>query len=169
MCKGDLCKNCGLCCKLIPIDSEIKNLLRDDIQPIEDKFAKNLIILDLDEAKSINENYVNSVLEIFPDASFCRCKYLSKLNLCTNRNKPEFCIQFPSSPLAFVQDECGFSGEVFVKKEALKQKIRKFKEEIVYYEALIASGDNDSAGYQKIIHSLNRYIEKYRLYGSHQW
>ena len=52
-----------------------------------------------------------------------------------------------------------------------KQKIRKIKEEIVHYEALITTSTNkkDIETYSKIIHVHQRYIEKNAIWGALDW
>ena len=76
---------------------------------------------------------------------------------------------YSSNPLVVVPEECCRAGEIFLKREELKQKVRKYKEEIIHYEALINSGDKESDSYKKIIKSLQRSIDKYSACGSHDW
>lgn len=163
------CNFCGMCCKLIPIDLEKLFVLRDGLQELDTTFLDMLVPLTMEEAISINENYVQNVQNLFPDAKFFKCKYLTDDNLCTTFDKHEYCIKFPSHPLAMIPDDCGYYGEIFIKSEEVKQKVRKYKEEIVYYEAMIASGCKEEKVYRKIIDSLNKFINKYAPYGSADW
>lgn len=157
------CNKCGLCCKIIPACQE--NSLRDGIKPLEDFFQP----LNTDAALSINESFVRKIQEIFPQVEFYTCKYLSTKNQCINPNPPENCKTFPNSPLAIVSDDCTYYGEIFIKNEELKQKIRKIKEEIVHYEALISSNHKDKTSYQKIIKNQQSYIKRFEKYGSTNW
>lgn len=159
----NFCNHCGLCCKLIPAING--NIIRDGKQPIE----KFFIPISIDQALNINENYVKKVQSLFPEAKFYTCKYVSENKQCTNSHMPESCINYPSSPLAIIPDECGFSGEIFIKYETLKQKIRKLKEEIVHYESLIITNPKEKNNYKKIIDSHNRFIKKYEQFGSLNW
>ena len=165
----DLCNRCGMCCKLIPIDIDKQLLLRDGLQEINPAFMESLIPLSMSEARLINENYVENVHNIFPNAEFFKCKHLADDNLCTTFEKDETCKTFPSHPLTFIPDECSYYGEFFIKSEEIKQKVRKYKEEIIYYEAMIASGCKEEKVYLKIIDSLNRFINKYEPFGSKDW
>ena len=63
----------------------------------------------------------------------------------------------------------GGIGEAVLFKKG--QVIRKIKEEIVHYEALIATTKNKKEidSYTKIIHVHERYIEKYSRWGSLDW
>lgn len=166
-----LCKKCGLCCRLIPIDLENRKLLRDGIKPLDDDFFAQLEPADLDSLLNNNEDYIQNVQNIYPQAEFFKCKYLIDNNICSKLEKPQDCLDFPLKPFAFIPEDCGYIGEQFLKIETHKQKIRKIKEEIVHYEALIATSNNkkDIDSYKKIIHVHERYIEKYAQFGSLDW
>jgi len=166
---SDLCDRCGICCKLIPVDLDKNILLRNGIEPLDEELSECLIPIDIEAAKEVSENYVENVLNYFPDATFCRCKFLAPSNLCSKLNIPESCQKYPSHPFAFLHDDCGYLGEIFVKNEEIKQKIRRYKEEIIDYETLIAQGTKEEKGYKKIIISLQRFIDKYKIYGSEDW
>ena len=166
---SDLCEHCGMCCKLIPVNLQAKTILRDGIQPLDENFFEQLAPLTVEEAQNINEIYVDNVLKNFPEASFYRCKYLAPSNLCSKLNIPELCKNFPSHPFALIPEDCGYIGENFVKKEEIKQKIRRYKEEIIDYQTLIQTDEKNSRGYIKIIESLERFIKKYQIYGSEEW
>ena len=166
-----LCKMCGLCCRLIPVDVENRKLLRDGVQPLDETFANQLLPVSYEQLQNDNDEYIKNVLKIYPQAEFFRCKYLVDDNLCTSLDKPEICVDFPIKPFAFIHDECGYVGEQFLKIEMQKQKIRKIKEEIIHYEALVATFNNkkDIESYLKIIHVHQRYIEKYTAWGALDW
>ena len=145
----DFCNKCGACCKNIKADFEAEILYWDDIQPLTDEFRSMLIPND-------NGFYV--------------CRFL-KENICTNQAKPEICINYPSSPFVNLPEGCGYYGDIFMKREKVQQKIRKLKEEIMHYEALIASisDKQEQKQYQKIIYLHQKYIDKYKEYGSQDW
>ena len=166
---NNFCNNCGICCKLIPVKCANKILVRDGFQIPTEEFEKLLYPLTREEAGNIDKNYVEKVLEIFPDARFYSCNALSKDNLCTLENKPVFCKEYPCSPLAIIPEDCGYTGEIFMKNEELKRKIRKIKEEILDYEALILTDSKNSESYKKIIENLERFIEKYSDFGANNW
>ena len=165
----EFCSKCGICCRLIPIDDETNMLLRDGIQEPDQGFLDSLSLLTLDEARNINEFYVEKVQNIFPNIKFYSCKFISDDNLCTNPEKPIACKNYPSHPLAIIPEDCGYDGEIFIKNEQLKQKIRKLKEEIIYYEALITSGDKNKHSYANIIENHKKFIEKYSKFGAWDW
>ena len=164
-----LCNRCGMCCKLIPVKCADKILVRDGFQIPTEEFENLLTPLTQAEARKINPNYYDKIKEVFPDARFYSCKALSEDNQCTLENMPEFCRNFPCSPLALIPDVCGYMGEVFVKNEELKKRIRSIKEEILDYETLISAGSKDSKAYKKIIDNLQRLVDKYSDFGSNDW
>lgn len=160
---GNFCNHCKLCCKLIPVVNG--SMIRDGIQPLETCFKS----IDINTAQSINEDYVKKVQNIFPNVEFYSCEYISSDNHCSNPDMPESCKTFPNTALAIIPDGCGYCGEIFIKNEALKQKIRKLKEEIIHYEAQIITNPKEKNNYQKIINSHNNFIKRYENFGSLNW
>lgn len=143
----DFCNQCGACCKKIAVDFPRKIMYRDGVQELTAEFEKLLVPV----------SKTNNI-------TFCSCKYLSG-RLCTNPQKPEECIKYPSSPFAFIPDDCGYEGDIFIKLESIKQKIRKFKEEILYYKTCPESDKE----IKKIIEHHQGFINKYKMYGSDDW
>ena len=143
----DYCNKCGKCCKNIAVDFEKKILFRDGVQTLTKEFADMMI-------KEENKG----------STTLCSCRYL-KDTLCTNPNKPVECQNFPSSPFAFLPENCGFEGDIFIKLEKLKQKVRKLKEEIIYYNTILPKDKS----VQRIIDRHQAFIDKYKIYGSEDW
>ena len=144
--KQDYCNKCGACCKNIPVDFSHNVIFRDGIQELTSEFKTMLIPI----------SKTNNI-------TFCSCKYLVN-NLCTHSKKPEECKIYPSSPFAFLPEECGYRGDIFIKLESIKQKIRKLKEEIIHYETL-----DKTQELQKLINHHKNIINKYKQYGSEDW
>lgn len=163
------CNDCGMCCKLIPINDGEGIVVRDGFQLADDEFMSGLTELSDVEAEAVSMSYVEKVKNIFPDVKFFKCNHLNADNKCSLSEKPPICANFPTTPLAIVPDECICLGDVFMKNEQLKRKIRMIKEEILDYESLIESGDKDSASYKKIIENLTRFVTKYKDFGSLYW
>lgn len=147
------CKKCGQCCRNIVINKNTKKLCRDGIQDLPDGFEDMLIFQKSDDMY----NYYS-------------CKYLQD-DLCTNPVKPNICTEYPSNAFAFLQENCGYYGIIFQKREAVKQKVRKLKEEIIHYNALIATtlDKSQKKQYMRIIESHERFISKYAVYNSEEW
>ena len=143
----NFCIKCGKCCNNIPVDLSSRMLFFDGIHTLTADFEQMLI------PKSKTNNI-----------TFCSCKYL-KNKLCTNPNKPEECQNYPSSPFAYLPEDCGYYGLIFSKLETVKQHIRKLKEEIINYQTLLKSDKT----VQRIIDHHQAIIDKYRIYGSENW
>lgn len=141
------CNICGECCRKIAVDFTNNVIFRDGIQILPQDMKKWLIEVDKKD-----------------NITYCTCKFLQG-NFCTNSNKPDICKNFPSSPFAFLPDNCGYYGVIFSKHEKFMQKIRKLKEEILHYETLMIScSKNDAKQYAKIINQHNKFIDKYKKY-----
>lgn len=151
--ENNYCEKCGACCKYIKVDFEKKILFRDGIQPLTADFESMLEPADSKEQIII-----------------CRCKYLEN-NLCTNPQKPQECVDYPSSAFAFLPENCGYTGLIFLKLEKLKCQIRKLKEEVIHYEAMIETTSNkfERNQLEKIIKSHKAKINKYHAFGSEDW
>ena len=99
--------------------------------------------------------------------TFCKqcdinCNYITEDNLCSKSEHNNI----SGEPHIFIPEDCEHYGTLFLKLEEIKQKVRKYKEEIIYYESMIASGCKEEKVYRKIIDSLNKFIEKYIPFGA---
>ena len=146
-----ICNKCGACCRNIYADLDSKSLYWDGFKPLTPEFETMLIPLE-------NRN------------NFYKCKFL-KDNLCTNPQKPDICINYPASPFTEIPDNCAYYGILFMESEKIKQLIRKSKEDILHFEALmkIISDESEKQRYQRIIDSHNKLILKYKDFGSLEW
>ena len=162
-----LCKKCGICCKYIPVDVVNRKLLWNSVQPLTEEFES--MLLPISDLKLQNMGEIFSERNLNCDVQIFKCKHLINENHCSNPNMPNECKDFPSKPFAFIPDECGYYGEQFLLSEDLKQKIRKMKEEILNYEVLMTTNPKESRSYVRIIEQLNRFIQKYSVFGSEDW
>lgn len=160
---NNFCKHCGLCCKIIPVKEGIilKQFCRDSFE--------NLIKLTLEEAKSINSAYVDEIYNSVGECDFYKCKYISEDNNCLIELKDDCISLFTASATSIAPQECACIGEIFLNKEKLKQKVRRYKEEIIHYEALIATDEKASDAYKRIIINLQKFINRYSVFGSDNW
>ena len=102
---------------------------------------------------------------------FCKhcdidCIYLTEDGICSKSKNSE---NISCDKNILIPENCEHYGRLFLKLEEIKQKVRKYKEEIIYYEAMIASGCKEEKIYKKIIDSLNKFIEKYNTFGAKNW
>lgn len=103
--------------------------------------------------------------------TFCKqcdikCSYLTKENTCSKSTEYK---NISGETNIYIPENCEHYGTLFLKLEEIKQKVRKYKEEIVYYEAMITSGCKEEKVYLKIIDSLNKFIDKYIPFGAENW
>jgi len=111
----DVCINCGVCCKIIPIDWETKTIFRNGLQKYDEEFEDYLIPIDENSLKGCDIKYVSNIKKVYPNLGFFTCKYF-KNNRCSNNTKHELC-EFPTSPFAILAEDCIFNGEIFIKKD----------------------------------------------------
>ena len=159
----DECKNCRLCCKIIPAKNGI--IIKDGFV----KSCADFIEISAEDASKINEEYVKKIRDNLGKTGFFKCRFISDDNICTNPSLPDYCENFPSCGISVVPDECIFSGKVFLMFEEIKQKVRKTKEEILHYETLINSDKKNRRTYEKIIRTLEKFNDKYKPLGSDMW
>ena len=143
----NFCNKCGMCCTDIAVDYSKRIMYRDGVQELSETFTE--ILEPVSEKNGI---------------TLCTCKFLFDRK-CTNPNKPEECKNYPSSPFAFLPEDCGYSGEIFVKLEDIKHKVRKFKEEILNYEIMLESEPE----LERLIKHHKAFIDRYKIYGSNEW
>lgn len=160
---NDECKNCRLCCKIIPAKNGI--IIRDGFIEACGDFTE----ISLEDAIKVNKDYVKKIQDNLGKTKFYKCKFISDDNKCTSPALPDYCKNFPSCGISIVPDECTFAGNVFLLHEEIKQKVRKTKEEILYYETMIISDKKNKKAYEKIIRTLEKFNNKYKPLGADMW
>jgi len=175
-----LCKMCGKCCRLSTAATPYDEMLTLSEEGHEG--ATNFLRIfepypSTDEARKDSQEIVDNIINNIADKSqaekltFYKCKYIKDDNLCgIYHDRPELCDRFPSSPWAVVPPGCGFEGWLFVKREELKQKIRKQKENLLTFEVMLQEATPEQA--EKIKASIEKtkaIIELYSKYGSADW
>lgn len=167
----DMCVYCKLCCKLIPVDISSGIVVRNGIENLTEDLEDLLIPISRKEAHNINENYVKNILKIFPNIEFFTCKHATEQKICECCKTIEICNKFPDNAFAFVDEDCPYQGKIFLFLEEIKQKIRKLKEEILDYEAIISATKDkkEKEHYRKMIIFHQKQIGKYKRYGSNNW
>ncbi len=179
----ELCKMCGRCCRMSTTSKsyvELKSLAENG-----DKGAVDFLEIfepyeSIEKAMEADSDTVENIIRLLTmddkldktKLTFYHCRFIDENNLCSiYTERKELCKHFPSSPWAIVPPKCGFEGWLFTKREEIKQKVRKEKEELVELE-LLRSRTTDSESLSKIdlvIQKLNRNIDMYAKYGSKDW
>lgn len=178
-----LCKMCGKCCRVVTTSLPYEKLckMRDENDAGACDFLSLFEPFDsVESARKVDEETVDNIINLleqdgnFPDEgiTFYTCKYLRDDNLCSNyENRPRLCRYCPSTPWSIVPPGCGFEGWLFWKREEVKQKIRKAKEELIELKLLKKKSINDDM-LKKITtveQKLQKNIDAYAKYGSYMW
>lgn len=179
----ELCKMCGKCCRvvttMIPYDKLLELQAQGDIGAIDflEIFEPYKSIEDAKKVDAeIVENIINRLNEdsVYDtsDLTFYKCRYLQDDNLCGRyESRKTLCKHFPSSPWAIVPPNCGFEGWLFERREEIKQKIRKTKEDLIELQLLKkkVTQQKDLDRIALVEHKMLSNIEHYKKYGSEDW
>ena len=178
-----LCKMCGKCCRLATSSKpyrELKQMFENGEPAAIDFLSVFVPYSSVEEARSVDSEIVDNIISLLKadgnynedNITFYYCKYLGEDNLCTNyADRPLLCRHFPSSPWAIVPPDCGYEGWLFEKREDIKQKVRKEKEELIELK-LLKNKTRDEETLKKIElveQKIERNIKLYQKYGSENW
>lgn len=178
-----LCKMCGRCCRVSTTSTpyaELKKLAQKGDKPAIDFLSIFEPYSSIEEARLADSGIVDNIIERLSqdgnydekNTTFYYCRYLQDDNLCSNyENRPLLCKHCPSTPWSIVPPECGFEGWLFMKREEIKQKIRKSKEELLELE-LLKQKTVDEKTLEKINQVQNKIhqsINLYKKYGAENW
>lgn len=178
----ELCRMCGKCCKVATTDTpytEIKKMAEEGDQGALDFLDTFEPFANIEEARKVAPDVVNNIIEKYEEdnkstenITFYTCKHLREDNLCGRYDdRKTLCRHFPASPWAIVPPGCGFEGWLFLKREEIKQKIRKVKEELIELQ-LLKTKVKDDATLKKISaveENMYKSINTYKKYGSENW
>lgn len=178
-----LCHMCGKCCRVSVTSKTYQELLA--LVEEGDEGAKDFLKVfepysSIDAAREVSRETVDNILlhlkddEAFDEnkVTFYRCRYIQDDNLCSiYKERPELCDRFPSSAWAVVPPKCGFEGWLFQKREEIKQKIRKQKENILTLEAMLneAQTPEQTEKIKDLIEKTKKTIGLYSNHGSEYW
>ena len=123
------------------------------------------------EAMAVDEGIVKNIPE-YENQTFYKCRYLKDDNLCSRyESRLEVCRIFPSSPWTITPPDCGFDGWLFQEREAHKKKIRKLKEEQIFYQAKLKTqiSKKEKQLYKKLIDKIDERVNLYKKYDADKW
>ncbi len=178
-----LCKMCGKCCRVSTTSTpyeKLKQMAEEGDEGAKDFLSIFVPYESIEAARKVGKDTVDNILERLRadgklnenEITFYRCKYLQPDNLCSNyENRPALCIHFPSTPWAITPPNCGFDGWLFWKREEIKQKVRREKEELLELK-LLKKRTKDEETLKKIElveQKIQRNIDMYKKYGSNDW
>ena len=178
-----LCKMCGKCCRVATSSVPYEQICA--LAKNGDRYAKEFLSIfvpydSIEDARNVHAEIVDNIINLKSadidfrkdELTFYYCKYIGEDNLCKNyENRPTLCKHCPSTPWSIVPPGCGFEGWLFWKREEDKQRVRKYKEELLELE-LFRKKTTDIETLKKIDavkHKLHRNIDFYKKYGSENW
>lgn len=178
----EYCLMCGKCCKVATCDVPYEKM--EEMAEQGDEGALDFLdtfepFANIDEAKKIAPDVVENIINLYKkdgkpadNLTFYTCKHLREDNLCGRyEERKTLCRHFPASPWAIVPPGCGFEGWLFLKREEIKQKIRKVKEELIELELLKTKIKDEEtlAKIKSVEEKMYKSIDTYKKYGSEDW
>ncbi|MEW5819046.1 MAG: YkgJ family cysteine cluster protein [Cyanobacteriota bacterium] len=122
----ELCKMCGLCCKLASFKGgmsydEIKNIACDYSDPSQADGAKDFLTIfepiSREDATELSESFVKEITKRFEErqekVTFFKCRFIKDGNLCQiHEDRPLLCRMYPIPHERTVYHaECGFKDQ----------------------------------------------------------
>lgn len=183
----EFCLMCGRCCRMstaaVPYE-EMKIMAEQG-----DKGAIDFLEIfepyeSIEAARSVDEKVVDNIVKILnndniydeayneQNLTFYRCRYILENNLCgIYENRKELCDRFPSSAWAVTPPGCGFEGWMAQRREELKQRVRKQKQNLLRTEELLSQAKTDEQRERiKItMENIRQTINLYAKYGANDW
>lgn len=176
------CLMCGRCCRCATTAVPYQELLKmaeegdesaKDFLSIFEPYSSPNAAREMD--KLIVDNVfdrIETMVEEHPEITFYKCKHIQDNNLCGRyETRPELCGRFPTSPWSIIPPGCGYEGYLFQCREEIKQKIRKYKEDILEFEARLKTEQNPEtkAKLESATEKMKNIITHYAKYGSADW
>lgn len=177
-----LCRCCGRCCRVattsIPYE-ELKHRCANNEQEAIDFLEIFEPYPSIEAAKTADKEIVENIINRlkndgrdYSNLTFYRCKYIQDNNLCgIYDERKNLCKIFPNSPWAVVPPGCGFEGWLFLKREEVKQRIRKLKENQLYFRLKLqhASDSEQIKALKDAIKSIDDIVMQYEVFGASDW
>ncbi|MCM1265609.1 MAG: YkgJ family cysteine cluster protein [Candidatus Gastranaerophilales bacterium] len=169
-----LCKMCGKCCRVVVASVEHNELVKNAKNG--DKSSKEFLELfepykSVEDAMAVDESIVKNIPD-YQNQTFYKCRFLQDDNLCSRyKDRLDVCRIFPSSPWCITPPNCGFEGWLFQEQEAHKKRVRKLKEEQIFYRAKLKTDipKKEKQLYEKLIKKIDERINLFEKYGAKYW
>jgi len=178
-----LCKMCGKCCRMSTTPYSYEELQASvaeghrgaiDFLEIFEPYPS------IEEARKHDAEIVDNIIKNLKadgkfdekKLTFYRCRHIMDNNLCgIYLDRKILCDNFPSSPWAVAPPGCGFEGWLFQKREEVKQKVRKLKEDLLDFELLLKEEQSPerTTKLKDAIEKTKDIINYYAKYGSADW
>ena len=170
----ELCKKCGKCCRIVTTAKSYEELQK--LAAEGDKGALDFLELfepyeSIEEAMLVDREQVEHI-GYDENTTFYKCHFLQKNNLCSRYDtRKELCRHCPSTPFVILPPGCGFTEWIENEKLKIVKKVQDLKKERELYRLALLRGcdENKKIMLNKLITSIDNYINTYAKYGSLDW
>lgn len=169
-----LCKKCGKCCRIATTTksyTELQKLASEGDQGASDFLELFEPYETVEDAMLIDKATVEHI-GYNENTTFYHCRFLQKNNLCSRYDtRKDLCRHCPSTAFVVVPPDCGFKDWLEEEKLKIINKVKELKKEKFLYqqELLNACPEPRRELLNKLIASIDNYINNYAKYGSHEW
>lgn len=169
-----LCKKCGKCCRVATTSKSYTEL--QELAKAGDKGACDFLELfepyeSIEDAMLVDRAIVEHI-GYDKNTTFYHCRFLQKNNLCSRYDtRKDLCRHCPATAFAIVPPDCGFKGWLEEEKQKIIDKVKALKAEKHSYQQELQGECSESKRIilNKLIASIDSYINNYSKYGSHNW
>lgn len=170
----NLCKKCGKCCRVVTTPKSYEEL--QELAAAGEQGAKDFLELfepyeSIEDAMLVYKETVEHI-GYTEKTTFYHCRFLQKNNLCSRYDtRKDLCRHCPSTAFVVVPPDCGFTEWLEEEKLKIINKVKALKKEKFLYqqELLKDCSENKRIMLNKLIASIDSYINNYSKYGSHEW
>jgi len=171
----ELCKMCGRCCRVSTTSKNYEELKA--LADAGDKGALDFLEIfepyeTVEDALLVDRAIVENI-GYDKNTTFYHCRFLQKNNLCSRYDtRKDLCRHCPSTPFVIVPPGCGFEPWLHEEKMKIVHKVQDLKKEKAEYIKAYMSPDcseNKKLMLNKLISSIDSYINRYAKYGALEW
>lgn len=179
---NNLCKMCGMCCKLATTAVGYEQLQREAEEGLQSAIDFLTIFRKYEsynEAYKVNPKHVENITKTMQEVhgkdflpQFYYCIYLNKDNSCQiYQNRYELCKRAPASPWMIMAPECGYNDWLKEQRAKHMKYVIDLKEIVTilkdYPFDYFVKSKGKIAG--QLIQEYQEVIDSYKKYGAENW
>ena len=171
----ELCKMCGKCCRISTTPKpyeELKKLAKEGHQGAIDFLEIFEPYESVEHAMAVDKEQVEHI-GYDENTTFYHCRFIQKNNLCSRYDtRKDLCKHCPSTPFVIVPPGCGFTEWLESEKLKIVTKVQELKREKEGYQLALLKPDTTDHTREvlnKLIASIDNYINTYAKYGAWEW
>lgn len=178
----ELCKMCGMCCKLATTAVSYEQLQREAEEGLQSAIDFLSIFHkyeSYEEAYKVNPKHVENVTKTMKEVhgedflpEFYYCNYVNSDNTCgIYEKRPKVCKRAPASPWMLMAPECGYNDWLKEQRAKHMKYVIDLKEIVSilkdYPLDYFVEAKGKTAG--QLIEEYQKIIDSYKRYGSDNW